>query len=328
MQRVLSRKTIVFASLTVLAGCVTNAVPPPDKLSINRDWSSSKFGFVYAAYYFTKPQIDDPRWERKRLQSMNTATICAGGTQVIRRDVRWFAATPTSGRACAAVVYTVKCDIPTHATNDTFDLDRREPLEGELGKIDKDCGEKEWSKKQPTDYHITDYEKNQSYLVDRKVCDFRSPNIDGYLQLYPATRVAVKTTIDRALAARFGSGALDDRFTRIVENELFQGLYRAKRLQGIFPADGILTKSIDNIQIDLALGLNHEGRPYCVQLTARQGNRTWRRTIDRSHVSDGRPMYLINYPKRVDQPFAGDDTRSLAESLSSSLGLPDKTADQ
>jgi hypothetical protein len=325
MQRLLKRKSVAFAGPIVLAGCVTSAPPPPDNLSIDRHWSSSKFGFIYATYYYTEAQIDDPRWEKKRLESMETATVCETGKRVVRRDVRWFAPTPTSGRKCAAVVYTIQCEIPTLATNDTFDADRREQLEGELGKIGKGCGEKDFKKLHLADYNITNYQKYQSYLVDRNVCDFRSPSMDGNLQLKPATRVAVKVLIDRALAARFGSHALDDRFTSTVESALSQGLRRAKRLQSIFPAGGIQNDSSDNIRIELALGLNNEGRPYCVQLTARQGTRVWRRTIDRAGISDGRPMYLADDSKQGDQPSPSNDARALAEALRASLGLPDKT---
>jgi hypothetical protein len=277
-------------------------------------------------HYFTTAQINDPTWEAKRLQSLETLGYCEGGKRVIRRDVRWFAATPGSQRACAAVVYTVKCDIPTSVIRDGFEIDRRDALEGELpSPIERGCGGKDWTRMPASDPYIRAYEKIRSHFVDREVCNLQSPTLDAPLELTPATRMVVRYSVDRALAARFASTAFDNRLTSIVETAVGSGLFRANKISGIFPASGVVSDNSANIRAELSIGLNKGGRPYCVQLTARQGNRVWRRTIERTAPLDGQPLGLFTFPK-TDVPTAGDDASALADALRASLGLPAATA--
>ncbi|HEY5723836.1 MAG TPA: hypothetical protein VIT45_16110 [Allosphingosinicella sp.] len=52
--------------------------------------------------------MNDPLWEFARAQNA-TMNWCNSEARLVRRDVRWFEATPVTGQRCAMAIYTVQC---------------------------------------------------------------------------------------------------------------------------------------------------------------------------------------------------------------------------
>lgn len=305
------------------------AAPPTDNTSFAMFWTSSKLGYIYRASYFTASQVADPAWEAKRLSKMDMVGICEGGHLVNRRDVRWFPATPESGQPCAAIIYTARCDMPTHAKIDSLELDRQESLLGEMPTApEKDCGAKEWaSTLDRPGYEMQRYLDAQAHLVDRPVCDWRKPELHGKLTIHPETRVGLSTVIDRALAARMDQHwqlpQLVSEFGRLPEGYVHAALNRAGRIGTIFPPSHTVPDNPAHIRITQAIGLGRDGRPYCVQITARQGHQIWRRTIERSGAEGYAGIGIFGEgerPRKVDHTPEMDE-RDLMSALTLAMGL-------
>ena len=141
------RKSSIAAALAlaVLNGC---ARTPPERLAANRSWENARSGYAFSISYFTAAELKDIRWERKRLEMMKQARFCKTGERIVSRDVRWFPPTPESRRRCAAVLYIVKCDVPTLVPTDDLDESRQSFLTGPPDEpIEKNCGEKDRAKR-------------------------------------------------------------------------------------------------------------------------------------------------------------------------------------
>ncbi|MEO7689876.1 MAG: hypothetical protein ABIS51_11365 [Sphingomonas sp.] len=323
MHQLLTRNRRTLACLLGLTGCVHDGARPPEQLATASSWATAKNGFVFTSYYFTAAQANDPRLEANRLQSMGTVKSCDGGTAIVRREIRWFPATPISGQRCAAIVYTVKCNGRTDLAHDDLAEARSEAMFGELdAPLENACGEKDRARVPLHDANIDIYREHQALLVDDQPCDLATPTLDGTIRLTDATRIASTIRFDRALAARYPDWSSDYYLPSVVKQAFRRGLYRAGKLPNIFPPDGIVSDRLDNIRITLSIGLNHNGRPHCVQLTARQGGHVWRRTIDRAAPTGPGQLFFSSSGAKGGRPTPLDDADSLAVALCVALGLP------
>jgi len=297
----------------------------------SRSWISSRPGYIYATHYFTSEQTDDPAWEAVRLSKMDQVLICRTGKKVVRRDVRWFPVTRKSGQRCSAIIYTVKCDIPTLVPEDTSERDRREALLGELDEVpSKGCGGKDriLGPDEP-DYDMKQYLHAQALLADAGGCDFVDRQLDAEIVIFPQTRIGSSTTINRALAARFNEGYLSylaRDLPEYPERIIGSALLRVGKLSAIFPSGGKAPRSSANIELVQTVGLGRDGRPYCVQLTALQGGRVWRRTIERSGAEGYAGIGIFpRTAKPTDDISLQNDVRQLLETLGNSMGMPAET---
>jgi hypothetical protein len=303
--------------------------PPTNSDGFTSSWESSKQGFIYSSSYFTAGQVDNPLWEARRLSELARVKICQTGQQIVHRDVRWVAATKVSGQRCAAVIYTIACDVPTHATIDTLDQDREEALTGEIQDAPSDgCGANDSGKaRNYPDSDMQQYLDAQSLLVDKQVCDFRKPRLNGIIKSLPRTRIGVTTVVDKALSARLDGHWQLPRlvfdFAHNPEWIIGSALRKDGKLGAIFPTSREVTSSPANIRITQTIGVGSDGRPYCVQVTARQGAQVWRRTIERSGAEAYAGIGLVGR-ETAHKPSStpSDDERTLIQSLAQSIGLP------
>jgi hypothetical protein len=128
-----------------MSACATmeSAGPVPKQFGFARRYQGAPWGYAFRAAYFTEAEMRDPRWEEWRQSAGRQMRICNGGHRLLRRDVRWYPATPLSGRRCAAVVYTMRCAHPVANTGADrveeyrrFSLDIADPPPG------PNCGDK------------------------------------------------------------------------------------------------------------------------------------------------------------------------------------------
>jgi hypothetical protein len=130
-------------------------------------------------------------------------------------------------------------------------------------------------------------------------------------RIHPALSSLVPALIDLNYAARNPQAGIEHAFYR---SQLMSPRFRRTPV----PDDGV------NILITNEYGLNAAGEPYCLQLTARQGPRIWRRTISRPGLVEQlrgeigmTPDGRSNDPNRYWNPFM--DSLSLARSLGADL---------
>ena len=107
--RVPWRTAMVGASL-MMTSCTSLPAPPHD-LAINFSGRMSKFGYVAAIGFFTEGEMKSARWEFARMRSA-TMNWCRPDGRFVRRDIRWFDSTISTGQRCAMVIYTVQCPKP------------------------------------------------------------------------------------------------------------------------------------------------------------------------------------------------------------------------
>lgn len=312
----------------LLFGCAGQGERPPERVAVDRQWITSERGMIYEVGYFTEAQIASRAWEARRRELGGMVKRCESGKRIVRRDVRWFPATEVSGQRCAAVIYTIQCDAPTSAKEDNLARDRQSLLVGELaGEIEKGCGEKDLAKvlANSESDSIRKYKKGLGMLAKREVCDFVGKDQDGPIRIFPETRIAVTAVMDEALAARYPDletiGRIDYR--ELVRRQLQASLTWGHKLSNIFPANGKVSDEPVNIRVEIALGLNRAGRPYCAQLTARQGLQVWRRTIERNDppIPSGAAEQAAR--KRGESPISQlSDSADLAKAFATALGLP------
>jgi hypothetical protein len=162
MQAIGSSRLAATIGLSVALGSCVPA--PPEYLSVGYGLTSVDLshnipdgkGAVVSVGYFSRAQMDDPRWEFARIQTA-VGLQCGTGFKIVRRDVRWF----HSGqrRACARVVYSLLC-IPEknrgtqydHVNPEAFDQDVAFHLDRPLSSpLEDGCGEKDgytlWEKR-------------------------------------------------------------------------------------------------------------------------------------------------------------------------------------
>ena len=327
MRQLLTRKHRAVACLLALTGCVHDGAGPPKWIDDYSILTRVASGYVDTRFYYTAAQASDRRWEAKRAPSPEwIRNNCESGKASVSRDIRWFPATPISGQVCAAIIYTVRCSGEGAGADADLAENHREMMLGELGAVpEKACGEKDSLRRPPSyfDDYINEYRRGQALLVDRPVCDLTTPTLDGAITITARTRVATNVAVDRALIVRYIDQNTNLRLDRIVAGRVGQSLLRAGMLPNIFTRDGIVSDDPANIRLTLTFGLNRDGRPHCVQLTARQGGRTWRRTIDRTGRIDPGPLVFSRSRGTGGRPTPTDDADSLADALRAAMGLPE-----
>lgn len=150
LQGCLGAATALALTACVSVGPAKVIAPPPSKLYVNTFAKMSGFGRVTAISYFSEAEMSDAAWEFARIQQ-SIGNACAGYSQLVRRDVKWFPATEESGQACAMAVYTVECfaNDETGAPapfgpESTLERDRQEALRQiPQSSPEKACGDKD-----------------------------------------------------------------------------------------------------------------------------------------------------------------------------------------
>jgi hypothetical protein len=302
------------------------AGPVPDKWRIDQSYS----GQVTALGYFSPAEEADPAWEAKRVA---WATWSGRGPRrhVIRRDVRWFAPARPGDPPCARVVYTT--EYAGREGQGAADAHRNEITRltffaaEPYSPMEPGCGNKEPVLVQRTDdgaYDRWSERRAEAMRVTDSRCDAVQRDPTTPMRIYPGTRLWVRTAIDRALPeARAPSVVFmlahypDD----VIERRSWSAFRPSPPVInfGTLPDDG------RNILITQLFGRSRNGEGYCVQLTARQGERVWSRVIDRPVAVPERNdmtdrMGLPRDPDHYWQP--GIDARALAGMLASDLGIP------
>ncbi|MBX3560319.1 MAG: hypothetical protein KF780_00745 [Sphingomonas sp.] len=146
---------LLAAGLT--ASCIH---APPEIMVADRTWAPNRTGYTFRAGYFSEPQVYDARWEQGRLRMMREQGASCGPIRgrIVRRDIRWYAATPQSGRRCAALVYTVSCGRENPLVRRTAEEMRRELLAVEPRRpIEPECGIKDYYFFHPEDCPAVQY---------------------------------------------------------------------------------------------------------------------------------------------------------------------------
>jgi len=149
-------RSILKLTPLVLGLVLTNSCAhrPPALMVADRLWYPHRTGFIFRAGYFSAAEVSDPRWERGRVRMMQEQGITCGssGSDIVRRDVRWYPATELSGQRCAALVYTVLCERENRLATSSAEEARREVLNREPGRpIQRNCGIKDYYFYHPED---------------------------------------------------------------------------------------------------------------------------------------------------------------------------------
>ncbi len=137
---------IACATAPLLVSAAPRLMDPPIYLSYGGQIVTSNRGFVYSMTHFTEEQMNDPRWENLRQERAQWNFCGPDKPRLLRRDVRWYDATPVSKQRCAMVVYTMECPKPKgfkERTKDDLATDREAILTNPVKEeLEKDCGEK------------------------------------------------------------------------------------------------------------------------------------------------------------------------------------------
>ena len=144
-------KSAVAIVVVALAGSCAPA-PPPLMVS-DGIWSPHHTGYIFRTAYYTEAELADPRWERGRREMRQATRQCDPARErVVRRDVRWYPATPESGARCAALVYTVECGTENRYVSAPAAEIRRRILATEPQRaIGPGCGDKDYYYHHPED---------------------------------------------------------------------------------------------------------------------------------------------------------------------------------
>jgi hypothetical protein len=273
-----------------LSGSVAAPPPPlgspPKHLTFNRYYRSSHLGYIMRAAYFTPAQIADPRWEAARMRVASNVRICRTSERIIHRDVVWYPVASRSGQQCGAIVYTVQCDVPNLAADGDLEQDRREALrfDADPPATGADCGEKDYTRK-PQTRPISNEQLMARLLSPAAHCRAPDTSPANPIQLYSDSRLHFATEINPAFAAAHPQ---DPRYlVEVAHTGVANSFSRAELMLPRIRPSAIGNDGI-NILITETYAMNAAGRPYCVQLTARQGSRLWRRTISRNGFADYR----------------------------------------
>ena len=131
-------------------------IDPPENLSVGYHQLGMEDGYVVSLGYFTPAQVDDARWEFRRIRAAQGGhRDCSGLVQLFHREVQWFEVDLSSGPRCARVIYTARC-MPDIGPDTPFPYPDPPSLEAfEMGREDvrsqpfpqsplgPDCGEKD-----------------------------------------------------------------------------------------------------------------------------------------------------------------------------------------
>jgi hypothetical protein len=267
-----------------LAGSCVTAPPrsavaaPPARLAVFGHLSTSRAGYVIRLGYFTAPQARDSAWEARRLEWVRGVDWCPGAASIVRRETLWYRATPSSGQSCAAFVYTVRCAVPRREGEDSVERDRQFVLRDDPDPpIGADCGDKDGAN-WPMTVAPTPAQELAPLLSSDAVCAARNMTSDDPIRLYAETRIHVRTLIDPAFSAAFPSGVPAGVFRRAAPAGLLRVFARAALVRPRLRASAVEDDGV-NILVTQTYALDRAGRPYCVELTARQGARIWRRHV-------------------------------------------------
>lgn len=302
-----------------VAGSRPQAGEPPDRLAAERTWRSERGGYVFRIGYFSRAQVEDRRWEAGRLEMLDQGRFCngLGEGRIVRREVRWYEATPQSGRRCAALVYTLHCTHPRERPDDALARARIQVLRQDAEEpIEADCGEKDHSRRPvppPPRFHPPLEEQ----LSAEASCALDAGRSRGPIRVGPETRIFTQTRVHADFARSVPVGT--HFWFRIPPSAIEWIFSRHSRIPPRLRTVPVPDNRI-NILVVQDYALDAAGRPYCVRLTARQGDRIWQQRI----VRPG----LVEHLRRevgVDRGVSRDSTRywdpaSDATLLSRALG--------
>jgi hypothetical protein len=153
------KRTLLLLTTGLMLGCV-HVPAPPAMMVADRTWSPTRTGYTFRIGYFSEGEVRDARWERDRIRMMleQGAQCSPSRRRIVRRDIRWYPATPLSGRRCAALVYTVSCGNENPTAGRTAEDDRRALLAAEPQRpIAHDCGNKDYYFYHPEDCPAVQY---------------------------------------------------------------------------------------------------------------------------------------------------------------------------
>ena len=252
--------------------------PPPNHIAVEIHAVTGGAGFVYRQGYFTEAEVLDPRWEVRRREKMNQIRMCPS-YRIVRRDIRWYEATPESGQRCAAIVYSGLCAGRRGSGRDERETDRITVLRQDADRpIPAACGTKDPALT-PERPRPSDEQRRAELLSPAATCEAGEAATAEPIRLVPATRVHVRTLVHPGFAAASPEPFRADWFARIPTNAVSAFSREGRIVPQIrtspLPDDGV------NLLVTLEFALRRDGEPYCVQLSARQGARRWRRTIER-----------------------------------------------
>jgi len=251
---------------------------PPDHIRVGIEAMTSGRGhFVYRQSYFTEAQVRDPRWEVRRREKMNQIRMCPS-YRIIRREIRWYDATPLSGERCAAIIYIGLCNGARRGPDPDVETDRITLLRRDPDPpIEPGCGERESYR---FDTRPPDEQRRAAMLSSEASCLPGEWASDEPIRVGPETRFHVRALAQPEFAAaaqwQFGADATG-QLGRLVEGYF----YNADRVAPQVFESPIADNGV-NVFVTVEFTLSRGGEPYCIQLSARQGAHSWRRGIERA----------------------------------------------
>lgn len=304
------------------------AASPPKHLALDTESSAG----VEALGYFTPAEEADATWEARRL-AMVLVTNGRTKPRVISRDVHWFPAAEPAGPPCARIIYTLDTGEPRNQSARW--AQRREATRVGLvaaepiSPIEPGCGIKDRDKLpklSSDDYYRRFAERPARYRKVDVQCEWIAVDPSTPIRIFPNTRLWETAAFDGRLPFTQNDEATAGRAdwpSGIISRRLYAAALPDLPIVklGDLPNDG------HNILIFQHVARWNDGRGYCVQLMARQGDRVWSRAVVRND------MMNQNREKQDDTGFSRDplnywtpetDLFVLADQLASSIGIPRK----
>lgn len=154
------RKGIASLAVLLPVGALASSgslPPPPESWTAGSHVITQAEGYVVGVFYFTPAQVEDARWEFRRIQAAQWNMCGDERQQFIHREVVWFETSPASGERCARVVYTILCTpydqfpLPDEAAMVEAFRENRDAVLNEPPRapIEPGCGEKDRAKLPP-----------------------------------------------------------------------------------------------------------------------------------------------------------------------------------
>lgn len=253
---------------------------PPDHIAISILGTTSGRGrFIYRQGHFTEAQVRDPRWEVRRREKMNQIRMCPS-YRIVRREIRWYEATPQSGERCAAIIYTGICASVLDGPDPDLDARRIAALRQDPDPpIEAGCGEKD-SARRSDPPRPSDEERRKALLSGEARCLPGEAASARPIRVGPETRFYVRALVNPAFAQVTPEPVRAD----IAQLLAFALQWPFENIDRIPPQvrSSPVADNGANVLVTVEFAPTGEGRPYCVQVSARQGDRYWRRTIERT----------------------------------------------
>lgn len=296
--------------------------PVPEDPALNYTQANAESGYVTRLSYFSRAEMRDKAWEKSR--RYHATDHNRDGCSIIRRDVRWFPATRSSGEACASAVYSFACGKPTAEELRSIDQQRLDLLREEPDRpIEKQCGDKRPNPKRlltSEDYDRLQASKAASFATQDAHCANIEADRSDRITLYQDSHVAVigRYSPDIETTPR-SILQLSDTLQRGLARRAFM----AGRLAPIAVHDPARARGPHDILITHIVGGDQAGAGYCVRVTAQQGNRLWRRTIQRASVTGPGRVNMFGYPFDPEHRWNDwTDSIALGDQLATHVGLP------